>query len=359
MSAVLALRGIAKRYGSVDALKDIELDVEKGSFLSLLGPSGCGKTTLLRIIAGILLPDTGDVILNERRVSQDPPFARDLSMVFQDYALFPHMNVFENVAFGIRMRGNAEQKRQLTSRVHEVLDLVRLRGFETRLPAELSGGQQQRVAIARALAPKPALLLMDEPLSNLDAKVREEMRSELKDIQRKTAVTTVYVTHDQEEALALSDTVVVMSRGRIAQIGRPLDLYSNPRDQFVAGFIGKANILEGTLSANRRKFEIGKIMTLDLADAIEGSPGAVAIRPEQIILATDDSSHASNSFAAVITRESYTGALTYLDCEISGITITVLKVNRVGDKELRRGQTVHLTIPSSAIRLLPRKTDPA
>jgi ABC-type Fe3+/spermidine/putrescine transport system ATPase subunit len=358
MPVVLALRAIAKRYGSIDALKDIDLDVETGSFLSLLGPSGCGKTTLLRIIAGILLPDSGEVQLSGRRVTHDPPFARDLSMVFQDYALFPHMNVFDNVAFGIRMRGSPEDKKRIAQRVREVLELVQLSDFAKRLPSELSGGQQQRIAIARALAPKPTLLLMDEPLSNLDAKVRQEMRSELKDIQRKAAVTTVYVTHDQEEALALSDTVVVMSQGSIAQIGSPTEIYANPRSRFVADFVGKANILEGQLSADLHHFEIGNNMTLELAEPCATPVGAVAIRPEQIILSIEPIS-AANTFTGVIQRETYTGAMSYADCDVRGIRLTVLAVNRINNKQLRLGQKIHLTIPPAAVRPLPDIGSPA
>jgi putative spermidine/putrescine transport system ATP-binding protein len=352
MSPVLALKNISKRYGSVDALRDIDLHVERGSFLSLLGPSGCGKSTLLRIIAGILLPDSGEVQLSGRRVTHDPPFARDLSMVFQDYALFPHLNVFDNISFGIRMRGSSDDKKRAAERVHEVLELVRLEDFSSRLPSELSGGQQQRIAIARALAPKPTLLLMDEPLSNLDAKVREEMRSELKDIQRKAAVTTVYVTHDQEEALALSDTVVVMSNGQIAQIGSPSEIYGAPQDRFVASFVGKANILQGQLSSDRCSFEVAPHVKLRLMEASLMRAGAAAIRPEQIVLSFDASA-APNTLSATVKREIYTGAMSYVECDVQGIGLTVFRVNRLDQKPVVVGQNVHLTIPPPAIRLLP------
>jgi len=352
MPTVLALRAIAKRYGSIDALTGIDLDVESGSFVSLLGPSGCGKTTLLRIIAGILLPDSGEVLLSGRQVTNDPPFARNLSMVFQDYALFPHMNVFDNVAFGIRMRGSVEDKKRITQRVSEVLELVQLGAFATRQISELSGGQQQRIAIARALAPRPTLLLMDEPLSNLDAKVRDEMRSELKDIQRKAAVTTVYVTHDQEEALALSDRIVVMSHGRIAQIGTAAEIYSAPRDRFVADFVGKANILEGQLTPDLRRIAITDKVVLELGEAAPGSTAAVAIRPEQIILSNTPQS-AANSFTGIIQRETFVGAMTYAECDVCGIRLTLLSVNRIGNNQLRVGLRVYLTIPPAAIRPLP------
>jgi ABC-type Fe3+/spermidine/putrescine transport system ATPase subunit len=321
-----------------------------------LGPSGCGKSTLLRIIAGILLPDSGEVLLSGRRVTNDPPFARDLSMVFQDYALFPHMTVFDNIAFGIKMRGNSDDRKRVAERVREMLDLVRLRDFTERFPSELSGGQQQRVAIARALAPRPMLLLMDEPLSNLDAKVREEMRSELKDIQRKAAVTTVYVTHDQEEALALSDTVVVMTQGRIAQIGAPVEIYAAPQNRFVAGFVGKVNILNGRLSPDRHHFEVNGHLTLVLSQPPSQAAAAIAIRPEQITISPEPVS-APNTFPGVVKRQTYIGALTYVDCEISEVKLTVLEVNRMGHGEFSPGTTIYLTIPPVAIRLLPDKPE--
>jgi ABC-type Fe3+/spermidine/putrescine transport system ATPase subunit len=317
-----------------------------------LGPSGCGKTTLLRIIAGILSPDSGDVFLGGRQVTHDPPFARNLTMVFQDYALFPHMNVFDNVAFGIRMRGGAEEKRGLVGRVREVLELVRLADYGQRLPSELSGGQQQRVAIARALAPKPTLLLMDEPLSNLDAKVREEMRTELKDIQRKAAVTTVYVTHDQEEALTLSDSVVVMSRGRIAQIGSPTEIYSTPRDRFVADFVGKANVLDGKTAEDGLHFIVSDDLVLDLVEPVAGSLSSVAIRPEQILISAAPGS-SPNAFVGTVRGLTYSGATTYVACDVADTRIIALLVNRAGSEPFHDGQSVHVTIPPAAVRPLP------
>jgi putative spermidine/putrescine transport system ATP-binding protein len=352
MTTVLGLRGIRKRYGGVDVLADIEFAVESGSFMSLLGPSGCGKSTLLRIIAGILLPDSGEVMLGGRQVTHDPPFARDLAMVFQDYALFPHMNVFDNVAFGIRMRGTSEDRRRIAERVREVLDLVRLGDFAHRLPSELSGGQQQRIAIARALAARPALLLMDEPLSNLDAKVREEMRAELKEIQRKAAVTTVYVTHDQEEALALSDTVAVMSNGRIAQIGTPHEIYATPRNRFVADFVGRANVLEGSLVDGLRRFKVDGGPLLELHEPCASPATAVAIRPEHIRLSPAPVA-SPNCFASVLERETYAGATTYVVCDVAGARLCAMIVNRIGLDRSPPGHRIYVTIPPAAIRPLP------
>jgi ABC-type Fe3+/spermidine/putrescine transport system ATPase subunit len=350
MSIVLSLRSITKRYGEIAALVDIDLDVHGGTFVSLLGPSGCGKTTLLRIVAGIQIPDSGDVVLGQRRVTTDPPFARNLAMVFQDYALFPHMSVFENVAFGIRMRGNPQERKRPDERVGEVLELVGLSGFATRYPAELSGGQQQRVAIARALAPRPSLLLMDEPLSNLDAKVREEMRSELKDIQRKADVTTLYVTHDQEEALALSDKVVVMTEGRIAQIGTPEEVYSAPRDRFVADFIGKANILEGGGNPGARQFETHTGVALQLAEGLPEATVAVVIRPEHVMLSPG--LKPNNSFEAKILSITYVGAARYLTLDLCGTPILSLLVNSIGMHRVSVGQLVRIAISPEAIRPL-------
>ena len=230
-------------YGATPVLHDVDLDVHKGELVSLLGPSGCGKTTTLNIIAGFLEPSRGTVSLGGRVVNQVPPYRRNTGMVFQSYALFPHMNVFDNVAFGLRIRRlpAAETAR----RVREALALVRLEGLGDRAIRQLSGGQQQRVAIARALAIDPLVLLMDEPLSNLDAQLRRQMRVELRRLQRQVGITTIFVTHDQEEALTLSDRLVVMNHGRIEQVGTPVELYRKPRTAFVAQFLGHPNFLSG------------------------------------------------------------------------------------------------------------------
>lgn len=348
---ILVLRGVDKSYGSITVLADVDLSVKSGSFVSLLGPSGCGKTTLLRIIAGILLPDSGDVRLGGREVTYLPPQARDLAMVFQDYALFPHMSVFDNVAFGIRMRGTAEQKRAIPDRVHEVLELVRLGGYGKRLPSQLSGGQQQRVAIARALAPKPTLLLMDEPLSNLDAKVREEMRSELKQIQRKAAVTTVYVTHDQEEALTLSDVIVVMGHGRVAQVGSPTEIYDAPGDRFVADFIGKANLLGGALSADRTTFAVAPGLSLLIHPRCPFDTTSLSIRPEQVVVSAKPRND-PNTFGGTVAEVTYAGATTTIACDLSGVAVTALQVNRAGADTWAPGQAVHVSLPPEALRPL-------
>ena len=243
----LELRGLAKRFGGQAAVDGIDLAVAPGEFVTLLGPSGCGKTTTLNLVAGFLHPDAGSIRLQGREVQALPPFKRDLGLVFQDYALFPHMSVADNVAFGLRMRKVA--KDETRRRVTEALDLVQLGGLGGRRPLQLSGGQRQRVALARALVIQPAMLLLDEPLSNLDLKLREEMRNEIAGLQRRLAIATVFVTHDQGEALTMSDRIAVMRAGRIEQIGTPADIYERPATAFVAGFIGASNMVPGRVTA--------------------------------------------------------------------------------------------------------------
>jgi putative spermidine/putrescine transport system ATP-binding protein len=235
----LRLEGLRKRYGAVTAVDAVDLAVEEGSFVALLGPSGCGKTTILRMVAGLIEPDGGRILIGGADVTREPVHRRNIGLVFQSYALFPHMSVFENVAFGLRRRG----MRDVDARVREALARVRLESFAERRPRELSGGQQQRVALARAIVIEPRLLLLDEPLSNLDAALRDEMRVELRRLQQELRVTTLFVTHDQEEALTMADRIAVMNRGRVAQYDTPQRVYRAPADAFVAGFIGRANFV--------------------------------------------------------------------------------------------------------------------
>jgi len=288
----LRLVGLRKEFPGHDggdvvvAVDDVSLEVEKGAMLTLLGPSGCGKTTLLRLIAGFEEPTRGEIHFGDRRVDGLAPNVRDTAMVFQSYAIFPHLDVFENVAFGLRMARVPEAR--VRERVGEVLELVGLAGLERRAPSQLSGGQQQRVALARCIVLEPQVLLFDEPLSNLDAKLREQMRIEVRELQQRLGVTSVYVTHDQAEAMALSDLVVVMNRGRIVQVAPPRELYSRPNSRFVADFIGKANFLTGEVVDARTVDVAGARLPLS-SDAPVG-PGRrveLVVRPEAVALRRD------------------------------------------------------------------------
>ncbi len=280
MENIISLRNIVVEFDGDQILKNIDLDIKDKEFVTLLGPSGCGKTTTLRIIGGFLTPTSGDVFLDGKRINDLPPHKRDVNTVFQKYALFPHLNVYENIAFGLRIKNVSEK--EIVKRVGEMLELVNLTGFEKRSIQRLSGGQQQRVAIARALVNHPKILLLDEPLGALDLKLRKDMQTELRKIQQALELTFVYVTHDQEEALTMSDTVVVMNGGHIQQIGSPIDIYNEPTNAFVADFIGESNILNGCMPQDclvefaGKKFEcvdkgFGKNETVD-----------VVIRPEDV-----------------------------------------------------------------------------
>jgi len=278
--ARLEIEGLSKHFGASVAVQEVSLDVRDGEFVMLLGPSGCGKTTTLRMIAGFIAPTAGHVRLDGKDITALPPWKRNTGMVFQSYALFPHLTVAENVAFGLEMRNVA--KPDLAPRVSEALRLVRLGGLDERLPRQLSGGQQQRVALARALVIRPDVLLLDEPLSNLDAKLRETVRVEIRELQHKLGITTVMVTHDQEEALIMADRLVVMSEGSVRQVGSQRDLYERPADRFVAGFVGRSNLLPGRV-IGPGKFETDGGIAIACLDGAPG-PGVIALRPERLAL---------------------------------------------------------------------------
>ncbi|MBE7202945.1 MAG: ABC transporter ATP-binding protein, partial [Parafilimonas terrae] len=281
------LDGVLKRFGAVTALQETWLQVEPGEFLTLLGPSGCGKTTLLNLMAGFLEADAGEIFIGGDLVTATPPYERQIGIVFQNYALFPHMSVAKNVGYGLRMRGTP--KREIAERVQEALALVKLDGFADRSPRQLSGGQQQRVALARALVIRPKVLLLDEPFSALDKNLRGAMQVELKEIQRRLGVTTVFVTHDQGEALSMSDRIVVMSAGRVRQVGTPDQVYRHPQDRFVAGFIGDVNRLPGRLESRageRATVAIGdlrrEVEAEALRDCAAGAAVDVFVRPDHL-----------------------------------------------------------------------------
>lgn len=284
-AAHLAVRGVSKRFGHARVLEGLSISVARGEFLSLLGPSGCGKTTLLRLVAGLLTPDGGQILVGGQDITRLPAHRRNVGVVFQNYALFPHLTVAENVGFGLRAQGVA--KSAIAGRVQEALDLVRMRDHAGKAVTALSGGQQQRVAVARALVLRPKVLLFDEPLSNLDARLRRRVREDIRDLQQRLGLSVVYVTHDQQEALAVSDLVVVMRDGRIAQLGTPSDLYDAPADAFVADFMGEANLVEGeVLSApgGAARIVVAGIEVPTSMRAHAAGPSTLAVRPESISL---------------------------------------------------------------------------
>ena len=324
------LEGVRKRFGGVMAVDGVTLDVRQGEFFSVLGPSGSGKTTCLRMIAGFELPTDGRVLLRGRDVTRLPPYERDVNTVFQDYALFPHMTVGENVEYGLQVKGVARTERH--RRVADALRMVRLEGFERRRPAQLSGGQRQRVALARALVNQPAVLLLDEPLGALDLKLRQQMQIELKAIQQRVGLTFIYVTHDQEEALTMSDRLAVMNAGRIEQVGSPAEVYEGPETPFVAGFVGISNILSG-----------------ESARAITGSDRRFTIRPEKIRMAEPDDSVGAGDCTATghVGEVVYLGATTryVIDLDVGGQLV-------VNQQSLATSSMEALQVRGKAVRLI-------
>ena len=277
---IIELRNVSKSFDGEIVLKNLSLDIHDKEFITLLGPSGCGKTTTLRIIGGFVEPDEGDVCFMGERINDLPPYKRNVNTVFQRYALFPHLNVFENIAFGLRVHRTPEK--EIVERVEKMIALVQLKGFENRSVTTLSGGQQQRVAIARALVNNPKVLLLDEPLAALDLKLRKDMQKELKNIQQQTGITCIYVTHDQEEALSMSDTIVVMADGEIQQIGSSTDIYNEPKNAFVADFIGESNILDGIMLDDLKVKFSGHVFDCVDKGFGKNKPVDVVVRPEDV-----------------------------------------------------------------------------
>lgn len=321
MQEVVQLKNISKTYGSQTILKNLNLSIKNGEFLTLLGPSGCGKTTILRIIAGFEMPDSGDVILKNEVITHLPPNKRSTNTVFQSYALFPHLNVFDNVAFGLRMK--KIPKDEIKDRVFKVLERVRLKDFIHRKPNELSGGQQQRVAIARAIVNEPLVLLLDEPLSALDYKLRKEMQIELKELQKELGITFLFVTHDQEEALSMSDRVVVLKAGEIMQIGTPKEIYEEPKNLFVAQFVGESNIFEGTVKEKLDGSvvictEYGEFVIKTKKEFEVGKNISILLRPEDLRLERKESDVVSKNYLKGIVKEIiYKGTIIDLLLELS------------------------------------------
>ena len=300
---LISLRGVSKAFDGETILDNISLDIHDKEFVTLLGPSGCGKTTTLRIIGGFETADSGEVLFDGKEISNVPPYRRLVNTVFQKYALFPHLNVYENVAFGLRLKKTPEE--EIKQKVQDMLAMVNLKGFERRRVTTLSGGQQQRVAIARALVNHPRVLLLDEPLGALDLKLRKDMQTELKKIQRATGITFIYVTHDQEEALSMSDVVVVMSGGHIQQIGSPVDIYNEPVNAFVADFIGESNIVDGIMPADNKVRFAGH--TFDCLDGGFGKnePVDVVVRPEDVDVVPADKGMLTGTVSSVTFKGDY------------------------------------------------------
>ena len=325
----VSMRGLRKDFGDVVAVDGIDLDILDGEFLTLLGPSGSGKTTVLRLIAGFETPSAGTIVLSGHDVTKLAPFQRDVNTVFQDYALFPHMNVGRNVEYGLRVKGVAKDERR--SRALEALASVQLVGFEMRKPDQMSGGQRQRVALARALVNRPRVLLLDEPLGALDLKLREQMQVELKQLQRHVGVTFVFVTHDQEEALTMSDRIAVFNAGRIEQIGTPAEVYERPATPFVAGFVGTSNLLQG-----------------ETARRVLGVDGVYSVRPEKIRIANalERVAEGEHGAAGVVSEVVYVGAATrfVVDLEVGGHLVALQQNLRSTSMEVQqmRGRQVQL-----------------
>ena len=309
---LIRLNGITKSYDGETVLDHMDLDIHDKEFITLLGPSGCGKTTTLRIIGGFESPDEGDVFFNEKRINDTPPYQRQVNTVFQKYALFPHLNVFDNIAFGLRIQKLPAQ--EIRTKVKDMLALVNLRGFERRRVSTLSGGQQQRVAIARALINQPKVLLLDEPLAALDLKLRKDMQNELKNIQHQTGITFVFVTHDQEEALSMSDTVVVMANGRIQQIGTPTDIYNEPVNAFVADFIGESNILDGVMLEDYKVSFSGHTFPCVDKGFQEKESVDVVVRPEDVDIVPEE----KGQLRGVVTSVTFMGVHYEVIVDIGG-----------------------------------------
>lgn len=350
----LQIQNLCKTFGTFTALKDISLAIYSGEFVCFLGPSGCGKTTLLRCIAGLEEQTSGTIIQDGRDISRLPASQRDFGIVFQSYALFPNLNAFQNVAYGLQnMKLTREQ---VLTRVRELLELVGLSDFAQSYPAQLSGGQQQRVALARALALSPGLLLLDEPLSALDARVRAGLRTELSLLQRRLGVTTVMVTHDQEEALTLADRIVVMDKGTIQQVGKPQDIYRHPANPFVAGFVGEMNFMTGIVTETGWvKCGQHHLRVPNLNGTTQGTAVRLAIRPEDIILNGDLNGDSSeNTWSAIIEYHEFLGAFYRLRIKLDDINLIVdVPMTQARSLNFSDGQAIRVQLPSDLVRVYP------
>lgn len=342
-NTVVCLSRICKSFGSENVLNNIDLEIKDDQFVTLLGPSGCGKTTTLRIIAGFETPDSGEVYFDGKVINDIPPYRRSVNTVFQKYALFPNLNVYENVAFGLRVKKASD--REISERVKEMLRLVNLQGFEKRDVSTLSGGQQQRVAIARALIMQPRVLLLDEPLGALDLKLRKDMQIELKNIRKKTGISFVYVTHDQEEALSMSDTVVVMNDGVIQQIGAPIDIYNEPANAYVADFIGESNILDGVMERDLQVRFAGRSFECVDRGFMTDEPVDVVVRPEDVDVVAPE----KGMLTGTVTEVTFMGVHYEVIVEIRGFKWMIQTTDYVAP-----GQFIGIFIEPDAIHVMKK-----
>ncbi|MGN6535260.1 MAG: ABC transporter ATP-binding protein [Mesorhizobium sp.] len=348
-------RDVQIAYGKFVAVRDFSLSIAKGSFVTLLGPSGCGKTTILRSIAGLVDISSGQISIGGRRVDDVPIYKRNIGLVFQSYALFPHKTVFDNVAFGLKYRN--VPRAEITRKVSQALEMVRLPGSEKKLPSQLSGGQQQRIALARAIVFEPEVLLLDEPLSALDANMREEMRVEIKKIQKATGITAIFVTHDQEEALSMSDRIVVMNAGSMEQIGTPQEVYDTPATAFVADFLGKANMLAGTVSAvDATKATVAlaagqSVSVVSPRPLEQGATVTVVVRPQKLSVAPGSG---ENRLSGRVVSTSYLGGSAIYEIDLGGKTI-VRANNAITGRLAREGETVEIGFDPAGCVLLDDK----
>lgn len=347
--AAVVLKDVEKSFGGVVACSEVNLSINAGEFFTFLGPSGCGKTTILRLIAGFIMPDKGSIFLDGKDITNVPAEKRKVGMVFQNYALFPHLNVYRNIEYGLKVQ--KRPARQVKEIIAHYMEMTGLKGFEDRSISDLSGGEQQRVALARSLAIEPRVLLLDEPLSNLDARLRDKMRQEIKSLQRTLGITTIFVTHDQTEALTLSDRIAVFNKGCVVQSGSPQDVYTNPATSFVAGFIGEANLFKA--SFNCREARLDQDLRIQLSKA---SPDGkyISIRPQDITLSASKPS-GPNVFRGRIEELQLNGVWVDYQVQVNGTTLRAAALNSFKQKrELRLGDEVYLSIPEESVTILSR-----
>ena len=342
---IIEIKNINVSYGSNHVLKEVSLNIENKDFYTFLGPSGCGKTTLLRLIAGFEKSSSGELFIDGKEVSNLNPWERDVGMVFQNYALWPHMTVYKNVSFGLEEK--KIDKKEIKSRVDEVLELVDLKDLSGRYPFQLSGGQQQRVALARTLVVKPKVLLLDEPLSNLDAKLRVQMRKELQDLHKKIGITSIFVTHDQEEANSMSTNLAILNEGVVQQVGKPVDLYNNPENIFVANFLGTTNVIDGTFKNNNFTSSEG----LEIKDIIDDKKGTnILLRPQNLYL------HGNNNdfqnFEGIVINEEFLGNIVRYTVNVKNHLLTVDSLHEVNKKIYSPNEKIKIYLDSSKIKIL-------